>query len=180
MANSRVLCLATNGVEETELVAPVDMLRRANVEVVVASMHGTLAVIGSHEILIHADALVEDVEASEFDALMLPGGPGVGKLREDGRAAAMAREFADAGKLIGAICAAPLVLLDAKLLDGKRYTAHQTVREDLGEALDDRVVVDGKLVTSRGAGTAVDFGLAMVGELVGEEKAREIAGAIMV
>ena len=175
-----VLCLVTDGVEETELVAPVDMLRRADVEVVVASLHGTLAVVGSHEIVMHADVLIEDVDTASFDALMLPGGPGVANLREDGRPAELAKAFAESGKLVGAICAAPLVLNDAGLLDGKRYTAHQTVREELGAALDERVVVDGKLVTSRGAGTAVDFGLAMVAQLVGEEKARGIAAAIMV
>ena len=79
-------------------------------------------------------------------------------LRSDGRAAALAKDFEAAGKLVGSICAAPLVLHDAGMLDGRRYTAHQTVRGELTAALDDPVVVDGKLVTSRGAGTAISFG----------------------
>lgn len=179
MSKLSVLCLVTDGVEETELVAPVDILRRADVEVVMASMNGTLSVTGSHQIVIMADALIEDLDLSEFDALVMPGGPAVGTLRQDGGAIELARTFGDAGKLVGAICAAPLLLQDAGMLEGKRHTAHQSVRGELTGALDDRVVVDGRLVTSRGAGAAIDFGLRMVEELVGAEKAREISAAIM-
>lgn len=180
MSEMRVLCLVTDGVEETELVAPVDVLRRANVEVVMASMSGEFSVTGSHGLVIQADALIGDVDADRFDALMLPGGPGVGALRKDGRAAALAKQYGDAGKLVGAICAAPLVLNDAGLLEGKRFTAHQSVRGELTAALDDRVVVDGRLVTSRGAGTAIDFGLRMVEELVGGEESAGVAAGMMV
>lgn len=179
MANASVLCVVTDGVEETEWVAPVDLLRRAGVEVVTVSLSGELAVTGSHGLVIQADARIGEVEVERFDALMLPGGPAVGALREDGRAAALAKGFGEAGKLVGAICAAPLVLEDAGVLHGKRFTAHHTVRGELTSALDERVVVDGRLVTSRGAGTAIDFGLRMVSELVGEKEAAEIASAIM-
>lgn len=179
MSKVCVLCVVTDGVEEIELVAPVDLLRRADVEVVLVSMNGKLTVTGSHGLVIQADIQVEQIDADGFDALLLPGGPGVAALRKDGRAAEMVKTFAGGGKLVGAICAAPLVLHDAGILDGKRHTAHQTARQELTAAMDDRVVVDGNLVTSRGAGTAVDFGLRLVEELVGSGEAARISAAIM-
>jgi 4-methyl-5(b-hydroxyethyl)-thiazole monophosphate biosynthesis len=114
-----------------------------------------------------------------FDLLLIPGGPGVGVLREDGRAALLARDFATAGKPVSAICAAPLVLMDAGLLEGKRFTAYHSVREELGGGLEERVVVDGNIVTSRGAGTAMDFALALVTLLLGGQAAADVAAEIM-
>lgn len=160
------------------MATPVDLLRRAGVEVVIAALHGTAAV-GRSGIRIEADASLVDVSNRDFDLLLIPGGPGVGELRRDGRAASLAREFAAAGKPVAAICAAPLVLADAGLLDGRRFTAHQSVRDTLPGALDERVVEDGRLITSRGAGTAMDFGLALVARLAGREVAARVAADIM-
>jgi 4-methyl-5(b-hydroxyethyl)-thiazole monophosphate biosynthesis len=88
------------------------------------------------------------------------------------------RQHADGG-WIAAICAAPVVLKDAGLLAGRRYTAHSSVAAELPEALlDERVVVDGRLITSRGAGTALDFGLMIIGALLSREKAHEIANSV--
>ena len=139
----RVLCLLSDGFEEIEMVTPVDLLRRAGVEVVIASLHGKIAT-GRGGIRIEADALLAELDPSSFDLLFIPGGPGVGDLRSDGRAAALATDFAAAGKPVAAICAAPLVLMDAGLLEGKRFTAYHSVREELGGGLDERVVVDGE------------------------------------
>ena len=91
----------------------------------------------------------------------------------------LAKQFHDHGKPVAAICAAPLVLMDAGLLEGRRFTAHQSVRETLVKAVDDRVVVDGNLITSRGAGTALDFGLALVARLAGQAAADRVAAEIM-
>jgi 4-methyl-5(b-hydroxyethyl)-thiazole monophosphate biosynthesis len=175
---TRVLCLLVDGFEEIELVTPVDLLRRAGVEVMIATLHGTGAV-GRSGIRIMADGELSDIRNSDFDLLLIPGGPGVGKMRRDGRAAELAREFSAAGRPVAAICAAPLVLADAGLLDDRRFTAHQSVRETLVHALDGRVVLDGNLITSRGAGTALDFGLALVARLVGQAAADKVASDIM-
>lgn len=174
----RVLCLLVDGFEEIECVTPVDLLRRAGVEVVVAAIHGN-PVTGRSGIRITADAILDEVADQDFDLLFIPGGPGVGDLRRDGRAAAMARDYAAAGKTVAAICAAPLVLHDAGLLPGRRFTAHRSVVDELPGALNERVVADGHLITSRGAGTAIDFGLALVARFTDEATAGKIAADIM-
>lgn len=174
----RVLCLLIDGFEEIETVTPVDLLRRAGVEVVIASLHGKIAT-GRGGIRLEADADLADLDPSSFDLLFIPGGPGVWDLRSDGRAAVLAKDFAAAGKPVAAICAAPLVLMDAGLLKGKRFTAYHSVREELGGCLDDRVVVDGDIITSRGAGTALDFALTLVSRLVGKAAADQVAEEIM-
>jgi|SRR6478672_2577788 len=174
----RVLCLLANGFEEIETVTPVDLLRRADVEVVMASLgHGS--VTGRSGIRIEPDATLDSINTADFDVLFIPGGPGVELLRGDGRPAKLAAEFAHDGKTIAAICAAPLVLKDAGLLAGRLFTAHFSVRGDLPGMLSERVVIDGNLITSRGAGTAVDFGLALVRHLVGKGVEEQLAEAIM-
>jgi 4-methyl-5(b-hydroxyethyl)-thiazole monophosphate biosynthesis len=145
-----------------------------------ASASAERTVTGKHGIVIGADALLAEVASDSFDALLLPGGPAVRALREAGAVAQVAKEFGMAGKLVAAICAAPLLLKDAGLLEGRRHTAHFTTFGELPRAEgDQRVVVDGTLITSRGAGTAVEFGLAVAAYLVGDEAAREVAAAIM-
>jgi 4-methyl-5(b-hydroxyethyl)-thiazole monophosphate biosynthesis len=175
---TRVLCLLVDGFEEIEMITPVDLLRRAGIEVVVASLQRKTA-IGRSGIRVEADVSLVSLDTAKFDLLLIPGGPGVANLRKDGRAATLAREFAKTGKPVAAICAAPLVLMDAGLLDGKRFTAHQSVRKTLPGALDERVVEDGILITSRGAGTAMDFGLALVARLAGQIAAEQVATDIM-
>lgn len=177
----RVLCLVADGFEEIEMVTPVDLLRRCGVEVVMAAVGEDLNVTGKCGVRVRADAILSDVTTSGFDLLFIPGGPGVAKLREDGRAAALARSFIDAEKPVAAICAAPLVLADAGLLEGRHFTAHNSVHDQLPGALaDERVVEDGLLITSRGAGTAIDFGLWLVQRMAGRTKAVEVAESIMV
>lgn len=176
---ARVLCLLADGFEEIETITPVDLLRRAGVEVVIAAINGTSAT-GRNGIHLTADSALADVVDSDFDLLLIPGGPGVAELRRDGRAAALAGRFSIAGKPVAAICAAPLVLMDAGLLDGRRFTAHLSVRDVLAQALEERVVIDGNLITSRGAGTALDFGLALVSRLAGQAVADKVAADIMV
>lgn len=176
----RVLCLLVPGFEEIETVTPIDLLRRADADVVIASVNGEKLVAGRCGMVLQSDVALADVAEQTFDLLFIPGGPGVKALREDGRAAKLARAYAQQGRPVTAICAAPLVLADAGLLAGKRFTAHFSVHADLPGVLgDERVVQDGHLITSRGAGTAVEFGLALVRELFGGAKAKEVAEAIM-
>jgi protein deglycase len=176
----RALCLLAAGFEEIETVAPVDLLRRAGAEVVLASLTSEIGVKGRCGVTLQADAALSEVEGQDFDLLLIPGGPGVSALRADGRPARLAQAFAAKGKPVAAICAAPMVLKDAGLLLGRRFTAHFSVRDELPELLaSERVVEDGLLITSRGAGTAIDFGLALVRRLFGEQKAEAVAQAIM-
>jgi len=175
-----VLCLLVAGFEEIEAIAPIDLLRRADAEVVVASLTGEKLVAGRCGVTVQTDAALADVIDDEFDLLFIPGGPGVKVLRADGRPARLAKAFSEAGKPVTAICAAPTVLADAGLLAGKRFTAHFSVHAELpGVLANERVVKDGGIITSRGAGTAVEFGLALVAELFGSAKADEVAKAIM-
>jgi protein deglycase len=177
---TRVLCLMAGGFEELELVGPVDLLRRAGAEVILAAVGADLEVTGRNGLVMRADALLDAVDPGGFDLLFLPGGPAVAALRADGRAAHWAGAFASAGKPVAAICAAPLMLKDAGLLEGRRFTAHFSTVDDLPAALTgERVVEDGLILTSRGAGTAVEFGLALVDRLFGEAAEEEIARSIM-
>ena len=178
--SKRVLCLLVDGFEEVEALAPVDLLRRAGAEVVLASLAPGRLVTGRCQIAVQANAALADVMDESFDLLFIPGGPGVAALRADGRPARLAAAFAKAGKPVAAICAAPTVLADAGLLAGKRFTAHFSVYGELPAALPaERVVEDGLLITSRGAGTAFDFGLALVRRLFGEAQAKEVAESTM-
>lgn len=179
MENPRVLVLLADGFEEIEAVTPIDILRRAGCDVLVASPAAG-GVTGRSGIELVAELLPDRVDAHQFDLLVLPGGPAVARLREEGRAAALAIDFAEAGKWVSAICAAPLILKDAGLLEGKRFTAHFSTLDELGDALpDERVVADGQIITSRGAGTALDFSLFLVALLCGQPVADRIADSIM-
>lgn len=173
-----VLCLLVDGFEEIETVTPVDVLRRAGIKVTIAALT-TKTATGKQGIRLEADAMLDDVDAADFDLLLIPGGPGVAALRNDGRPAKLAAQFASKHKPVAAICAAPLVLLDAGLLEGKNFTAYHSVREELGGGLDDRVVVDDQIITSRGAGTALDFSLAIVKHLLDTKAATDVAEEIM-
>jgi 4-methyl-5(b-hydroxyethyl)-thiazole monophosphate biosynthesis len=174
-----VLVLLADGFEEIETFTPVDLLRRAGVEVTIASLSPQRHVTGRSGITMHADAALSEIGGRLFDLLFLPGGPGVKNLRADPRVDSVVRNHAAAGKWLAAICAAPTVLNAAGLLDGRRYTAHFSAAGELPDILaDQRVVVDGNILTSRGAGTALDFGLLLVGKLVSQDKAGDIARSI--
>lgn len=174
-----VLAILPEGFEEIEALTPIDLLRRAGVEVTSAALADNFHVTGRSGVTVHADTTLTAVGDRTFDLLFLPGGPGVKNLRADARVPARARAQAEADRWIAAICAAPAVLHDAGLLTEKRYTAHFSVAGELTHILSDqRVVVDGRLITSRGAGTALDFGLTLVEHLVSKEKAREVAASI--
>lgn len=178
-----VLAILPEGFEELEAVAPIDVLRRSGCTVLVAALGLTRRVTGRNQLVLEADTLLADLPSPEVaaphDCLLLPGGPGVALLRGSAAVRTLVVRYHDAGKLVAAICAAPTVLHDAGLLAGRRYTAHPSVAEELTAILaSERVVRDGNLLTSRGAGTALDFGLALVSALVAPEKSVEIAAAI--
>jgi 4-methyl-5(b-hydroxyethyl)-thiazole monophosphate biosynthesis len=174
-----VLVPLAEGFEEIEAVTPIDLLRRAGVEVTTAALGEGIHVTGRSGITLHADTTLAAVLARDFDLLFLPGGAGVKHLRADARIRDLVLRQHRAGRWLAAICAAPTVLHDCGLLAGRRYTAHYSVAQELPAILiDERVVTDGKITTSRGAGTGVDFGLHLVALLTSPAKSTEISKAI--
>jgi 4-methyl-5(b-hydroxyethyl)-thiazole monophosphate biosynthesis len=177
-----VLTLLPEGFEELEAIAPIDMLRRAGIEVITAALSDDIHVTGRNGITLHADTTLAAHLAKNpppASLLFLPGGPGVKHLRADPRVSALIRAHAAANRWLAAICAAPVVLGDAGLLANRRHTCHTSVLAELPAALmHERVVVDANIITSRGAGTALDFGLTLVEKLISPEKAREIHASI--
>ena len=168
-----------DGMEELEAVAPLDILRRSGVQCTAASNSESLEVTGRNNINLKADALLDEVLDSSFDVIVLPGGPGVAELRKDLRVIELIKKQSSANKHVAAICAAPTALLEAGLLEGKTYTAHFTVADELPNIrTENAVVVDGNIITSRGAGTAVEFGLKLAEILVGKKMCEEVAGSI--
>jgi len=174
----RALVILHPGFEEMEAVAPIDLLARAEVEVVQASSTDSLRVKGRNGITMEATHLLPDVGAGDFDIVVLPGGPGIIKLRSDARIVECLQRHHSGGKLIACICAAPLLLLDANLCQQLTYTAHPSTIEELSEARSDAVIIDRNIITSRAAGTATEFALAIVRSLCGEACAKEIAASI--
>lgn len=171
------------GFEEIEAVTIVDVLRRADIEVHVAGL-ARGPVRGSHGIELVTDGTLDDVDPSDLAMIVLPGGmPGTTNLRADVRILALVRALESSGRTVAAICAAPTVLAAAGVLAGRRATAHPSVRAQLPGAtvVDQPVVVrSGPVVTSQGVGTALEFALALVEELRGAEKARELRRAMLV
>lgn len=176
--NPKILVPLADGFEEIEAVCPIDILRRAGAEVCVAAVGDTLTATGKTGIVVQADALLADKKNEAFDALVLPGGPAAQRLREDPAILDLVRSFSGRRKWIGAICAAPTILNRAGVLAGKRYTAHFSAEDELKEIREEPVVRDGHIITSRGAGTAVAFGLALVEALFPAGTAGEVADSI--
>ncbi|NJD30722.1 MAG: DJ-1/PfpI family protein [Gammaproteobacteria bacterium] len=177
---ARVLVPLAQGFEEVEAVTIVDLLRRAGIEVRTASLAGS-QVTGSHGITLAADMLLDDAVAADYDMIVLPGGmPGSDHLKKDARVVALLRQFAAEGRFTAAICAAPGVLAHAGLLDGREATSFPGfLRDDSAPGLrlsEAAVVVDGKVVTSRGPGTAIEFSLALI-ELLVDKEAADAVGA---
>ena len=165
----RALVPLAEGFEELEAVTVIDILRRAGIEVVVASLAGS-PVTGSHGIRIAADTPLAAVVEQDFDMIVLPGGmPGAGHLRNDARIAEFVRRLHARGQPVAAICAAPMVLAAAGILDGRRATSFPGFLDEAARTavVGDAVVVDGNVITSRGPGTALDFALALVEQLEG-------------
>ncbi len=178
----RAVVLLAKGFEELEAVAVVDVLRRAGVEVVIAGLTGGY-VESVRNVKVIPDTTIDTIKAEDFDIVILPGGiPGADNLNADPRVRQLLQDFNAKGKLTGAICAAPYVLANAGILEGKRATSYPTYREKLGSVdySEDKVVVDGNVLTSRGPATAICFGLAIVERLVGKDKADELKKAMLV
>jgi 4-methyl-5(b-hydroxyethyl)-thiazole monophosphate biosynthesis len=177
---AKAVVLLANGFEEIEAVTIIDVLRRAGVDVVVASLQGESA-LGSHDIRVAADCMIDDVIAEELDAVVLPGGmPGSERLRDDARVQQLVRAVASANRLVCAICAAPIVLDAAGVIAGRRATSYPGFELPDADYSTDRVVEDENLITSRGPGTALQFALTLVRRLVSHERATELRQRMLV
>lgn len=184
MTQHRILVPLAPGFEETEAIAIIDVLRRAELDVVTASI-ADKEVVGAHCIPVTADCVWSDLDESSITAIVLPGGlPGTTNLRDDERVIALLKRLGSEGKLTAAICAAPMVLGAAGLLDeGREYTCYPGMAGELaqwGPRSESRVVTSGTVLTSQGPGTAVDFALALVDRLASPEKAQEVGEAFLV
>lgn len=178
----KVLVPLADGAEEMETVIIVDILRRAGFDVTLAGITGQSAVICSRNMRIIPDTGLENIDPSSFDAIVLPGGKGgTERLMADIRILTMLRDFSSSNRLIAAVCAAPLALQAAGIIDGKRITCHPSVKNSFTTARcqDDNVVIDGQIVTSRGAGTTLEFALTLVKLLKDGETAARIAREIV-
>jgi 4-methyl-5(b-hydroxyethyl)-thiazole monophosphate biosynthesis len=171
--------LLTDGVEEMEAIAPIDLLSRAQVEVTQVSATKNLLVTGRSGITVQAEKTFEQIKDGEpADLLILPGGPGHKSLRKNNEVSRWIQKHAQASKYVAAICAAPVLLKDAGVLP-ENYTAHMSMIDEMPEIQKDKaVVIDGKYITSRGAGTATQFGLTLVSLLCGKETERDISDSI--
>ncbi len=170
-----------DGVEEMEAVIVVDVLRRARWNVTVAAV-GPLTVTASRGVRLVGDTEWAAVDPAAFDVLVLPGGMGGTQvLCRDERVLETVRCFVESERLVGAICAGPLVLQAAGVLDGRRATCHPGVRGQLRctAALPDRVVRDGVIVTSQGPGTTFEFALALIAATDGAALARSVADGLL-
>ncbi len=176
---STVLIPLAEGFEEIEAVTVIDLLRRAGINVVTASLTQRHQVTGSRQIVLTADSLLDEVVEATFDMIVLPGGqPGTNNLKQDARISALLQKQRNTNQYIAAICAAPLVLANAKILNQHRATCYPGAinQEDWPEIAltDETVVVDDRIITSKGPGTAMDFALVIIEVLVNQQTRQRV------
>ncbi|MCL2180190.1 MAG: DJ-1/PfpI family protein [Treponema sp.] len=186
----KAVILMADGFEEVEAVTPIDYLQRAGIEVTKASVTSNLSVKGRWGgITMLADITLAEIlkqGTACYDAVIVPGGmPGASNIAASKEAGTLLNEMAAAGKLICAICASPVIVLSALgIIAGKRFTCYPGMEEKITEPQgciwsDDRVVVDGNIITSRGAGTAAQWSMAIIEKLLGRTSADKIAAAVL-
>ena len=177
-----VYMLLGTGFEETEAIAPLDLLRRADVEVRTVGLNGKV-IYGGHGIGVEADMEIHELDCSTMEMIILPGGlGGVASIRACKEAMEAVRWAWENGKYTAAICAGPTVLADLGIPDGKNATCYPGCEGQMGSAnmVEAAAVTDGKLITGTSAGCAVPFGLALIAALKGQEEADRIAKQIVI
>jgi 4-methyl-5(b-hydroxyethyl)-thiazole monophosphate biosynthesis len=175
----RAVIILAEGFEEIEAITPIDLLRRAGIEVIIAGLNAT-DVRGSHDIVVRADCLLSQV-GDDFTAIILPGGPGAAFLAESQPVLDFVKKAYAASKLCAAICAAPVVLAKAGLLAGRKATCYPGREPELTGAtfVERTTVIDGNVITSRGAGTSVPFALEVIRYMAGATAADKVGTAIL-
>ena len=178
-----VYMLLGTGFEETEAIAPLDLLRRAGLEIQTVGINGKV-VYGSHKIGVETDIEIGQMDLSAMDMIILPGGlGGVASIRASKEAMEAIRFAYENGKYTAAICAGPTVLADLGITDGKNATCYPGCEDGMGKAVmaeNQAAVIDGKVITGTSAGCAVAFGLALIEVLKGREEADRIAKQIVI
>ena len=177
-----VYMLLGTGFEETEAIAPLDLLRRAGVSVATVGLNGKV-IYGSHGIGVEADLEIGEMDLTNMEMIILPGGlGGVASIRACKEAMDAIRFAWENGKYTAAICAGPTVLADLGITDGKNATCYPGCEGQMGSAVMVReaAVIDGKLITGTSAGCAVPFGLALITALKGADAAEAIAKQIVI
>lgn len=179
MIRRSAILLIFNGVEELEATASIDILRRAGVQLTVASLGDSLQVESKHGLVLKADCLFSQLSTECADLIVLPGGPGVLDWINNLQVHAWISKHAQEGKFIGAICAAPLLLESVGLLDAAHFTAHHSVHHRFSKVPAARKCMrDGKIITASGAGSAIDFALLLVEALLGEIAKEQVIRSI--
>uniref|UniRef100_A0A646QII5 DJ1 n=1 Tax=Hemiscolopendra marginata TaxID=943146 RepID=A0A646QII5_9MYRI len=185
--SKKALVLLAEGAEEMETVITTDVLRRGGIDVTVAGIVGKEPVKCSRDVVILPDtSLDEALKKGPYDVVVMPGGlKGAENLAADKNVGALLKEQEKDGRLIAAVCAAPTALKAHGVGIGKTVTSHPSMKEKMSEGgqykyTEDRVVQDGQLITSRGPGTCFEFGLAIVGQLAGSEKANSLIAPMLV
>jgi 4-methyl-5(b-hydroxyethyl)-thiazole monophosphate biosynthesis len=171
-----------NGFEEIEAITLTDVLRRAGFGVTTCSLN-SLQVRGAHNITVTADITLDEALHGKWDLVVLPGGmPGATNLRDDARVGKLLEQTATGGGHLGAICAAPIVLAHFGFVKGRKATSYPGFGDQMpgAEYCEDRVVCDGKVLTSRGPGTAMEFALAITELFAGRAKADELKKQMLI
>ncbi len=171
------------GFEEIEAVTIVDVMRRADIPVKIVSITGEKIVKGAHNISVSVDILFEEADYGKSDMIVLPGGmPGTLNLGQHEGLTRQLRIFAEEGKWLAAICAAPSVLAKLSLLKGKKATSYPGFKDQMigAEYTEDRVIQDGNIITSRGPGTSIEFSLKLVEVLKGSQISDAIRTSMIV
>ena len=178
-----VYMLLGTGFEETEAIAPLDLLRRANIQVQTVGVNGK-TVYGGHGIGIEAEITLAEMELTQLEMIILPGGLGGVASTRASKEAMAALQFAwENGKFVAAICAGPTVLADLGITDGKRATCYPGCENGMGSAIMQEnapCVRDGNLITGTSAGCAIPFGLALIAALKGQQAADTVAEQIVI
>jgi 4-methyl-5(b-hydroxyethyl)-thiazole monophosphate biosynthesis len=185
----KIIILLADGFEEVEALTPMDYLLRAGAELTLAAVGGNRNVKSARGLTIVADTTLADLSSSgklnpsHWDGVVVPGGmPGAANIAASMTAVALLKGAFSAGRLVAAICAAPaLVLAPQGILAGRRFTCYPGMEKDVAGALwsSDRVVVDGHIITSRAAGTAGEWSMAIIAALLGGDAAKKVAGAVL-
>ena len=179
---SKIGIFMAGGCEEIEGLTVVDIARRAGIEIDTISITGKPVVTSSHKVTFETDTTKEEADFASYDGIVLPGGmPGTIHLGEDETVNRVIKEFATAGKLVAAICAAPSVLGQAGILEGKKATCHPGFEEKLtgADCKLDPVVCDGNIITSRGMGTAIPFALEIVRYFKDDAAVEKVKGGLV-
>lgn len=178
----KTVVFLADGFEEIEGLTVVDLLRRAKIEVTTVSVMEGRSVTGAHQITVQADACFGDISYEDKDLLVLPGGmPGTTNLAAHKGLTELLVRFAEEGHMIAAICAAPSVLGELGLLEGKKAVCYPGFEEKLlgAEVTENKVEISGNVTTSRGLGTAIPFALALIRQMKGEEEAESVKKSII-